>query len=340
MTREGAPRSTIRDMGAPQRELLVGIDLGGTNMTVGVLDAQGTLLGKAKRKTKARLGRDAVVARIAECVDRACADAGVDRGRVRAAGIGAPGPVDVERGTVIKSGNLGWTDEPLRDLMASALGVPVALDNDVNVAAFGEVTLGAARGHRDAIAVWVGTGVGGALILGGSIFTGGFCTAGEIGYTVVDPAGGPGSRTLEEHASRSAMAIAIRRLLPSYPDSALHELLKDEDPADPVVSSVIAKAYRRGDALTRSVVHHAADTLGLSIANWITMLSIDSVILGGGVVEALGKPFVSRIRRRFEQWVFPARCRRCDIVAAELGDLAGVYGAAMLARRQVTGDRP
>jgi glucokinase len=319
-------------MSAPSRELLAGVDLGGTNMTIGVVDGRGALLGKAKRKTKAKLGRDAVIERIVEGIDRACADAGVSRAQLRAVGIGAPGPVDVERGTVIKSGNLGWTDEPLRDLLASELGVPVTLDNDVNVAAYGEVTLGAARGHRHAIAVWVGTGLGGAFIFDGKIFPGSFYTAGELGYTIVAPHGGPGSRTLEEHASRSGMAIAIRRLLPSHPDSVLHRLLADADPTDPIGSSIIAEAYADGDELARSVVHHAADTLGLAIANWVTMLSVDAVILGGGVIESFGKPFVARIRKGFERWVFPARCRACELLVSELGDLAGVYGAAMLAQ--------
>jgi glucokinase len=315
--------------------LYVGIDLGGTNMTIGVLDARGTLLGKAKRKTKAKVGRDGVIERIAEGVDRACADAGVARASLRAVGIGAPGAVDVRRGTVIKSGNLGWEDVSLRDLLATALGIPVALDNDVNVAAYGEMTLGVARSHEHALAVWVGTGVGGALVLDRAIFQGSFFTAGEIGYTVVLPEGGPGATTLEDHCSRTAMTVAIRRLLPSFPESAFHGLLKDHDPLDPIGSAVIAEAYGREDELARRVVHHAADTLGVAIANWITMLSIDAVILGGGVTEALGKPFVERIRRKFDRWVFPAVCRRCELLVSELGDLAGVYGAAMLARESM-----
>jgi glucokinase len=321
------------------RDLFVGIDLGGTNMTAGVVDAQGALLGKAKRKTKAKLGRDQVIGRIVGCVDRACAEAGVSRERIVGVGIGAPGPVDVERGTVIKSGNLGWSDEPLRDLLSSALGVPVVLDNDVNVAAYGEVTLGAARGHRHAIAAWVGTGLGGAFIFNGEIFTGNFHTAGELGYTIVVPGGGPGSQTLEEHASRSGMTVAIRRLLPSHPDSVLHRLLEGYEADDPIGSGTIAEAYASGDRLAQMVVHHAADVLGMAIANWITMLSIDAVVVGGGVVESLGEPFLARVRARFDESVFPATCRQCRIIVSELGDLAGVFGSAMLARKRLQPSR-
>lgn len=321
-------------------ELLVGIDLGGTNMTVGVLDGSGSLLGRVKRKTKASQGVDGVVERIVEAIRRACDDAKVSIADVAAVGIGAPGPIDIHRGTVIKSGNLGWQDVPLRSLLSDAVGRPVTLDNDVNVAAYGEATLGAARGRQHLLAAWVGTGVGGALMFHGSLFPGSFFTAGEIGYTVVIPEGGPGASTLEEHCSRTAMTAAIRRLLPSFPDSVLHRLLKErdiEDARELIGSSVIAEAVGVGDELATRVVHHAADVLGLALANWITMLSIDTVVLGGGVTEALGEPFIARIRASFDRWVFPPQCRACSILASGLGDLAGVYGAAMLAQRAMQG---
>ncbi|MDZ4753438.1 MAG: ROK family protein [Phycisphaerae bacterium] len=313
----------------------VGIDLGGTNMSVGVTDARGKLLGQAKRKTKAQLGRDGVIARMVGGVQRACNDANVSIDDVAAIGVGAPGPIDVNAGVVIKSGNLGWEHVPLRDLLAAALNRPVALDNDVNVAAYGEATIGVARGREHLLAVWVGTGIGGALVMHRAIFHGSFFTAGELGYTIVIPEGGPGARTLEQHSSRTAMAAVIRQLLPSFPDSAFHGLLKERDssgPADPVASSVIAEAYAARDELALRVVHHAADVLGLAIANWITVLSLDTVVLGGGVTEALGRPFLERVRRTFDRSVFPAQCRQCEICLSDLGDLAGVFGAAMLAR--------
>jgi glucokinase len=324
---------------AAQDELYAGIDLGGTNMTIGIVDGGGALRGRAKRKTKAKLGRDGVIERIAEGVDRACADAGVPRSALAGAGIGAPGAVDGPRGVVIASGNLGWSEVGLRDLLATALGVPVALDNDVNVAAYGEITLGVARKRRNALAVWVGTGVGGGLVFDRRIFQGDFCTAGEIGYTVVVPGGGPAGSRLEDHCSRTAMTAAIRRLLPSRPASRFHDLLRDHEPDDPVGSGTIAEAYAAEDELAQEVVHHAADTLGVAIANWITVLSIDTVILGGGVTEALGDPFVARVRRSFDRCVFPSVCRSCSLLVSELGDLAGVYGSAMLARDALAAGR-
>lgn len=314
---------------------VVGIDLGGTNISVGVVDAAGKTLGRAKRKTKASAGRDAVIERMVECAHRACEDACIPFAAVVAIGVGAPSAIDILNGVVLRAANLGWERVPLRDLLAGATGKAVVVDNDVNVAAWGERSLGVARGRRDLIAVWVGTGLGGALVLDGQLHHGHFWTAGELGQTVLTPNGAPGARTLEEHCSKVGMTAAIRRLLPFHPDSVLHEILRERgelDANEPIGSSSIGRAYHKGDALATEVVHHAADMLGVAIANWITVLSLDTVVLGGGVTEALGKPFVSRVRRSFDRHVFPDECRRCELLLSELGDDAGIVGAAALAR--------
>lgn len=308
---------------------VVGIDLGGTNMAIGVVDAKGTILGRCKRKTKAADGRDIVLSRLVEGVMRACDDAKIPFDSLRGVGIGAPSAIDVPAGRVIKAGNLGWEDFPLRDALKKLLGKPVFLDNDVNVAAWGEHRAGVARGRNDLLAVWVGTGVGGGLIFGGKLHHGSFWTAGEIGHVILLPGAGPGRETVEDLCSRTGLAGSLRRLLPMYPDSALHRLVDGNFDAN-FSSSVLAEAYEREDPLVRKVVNHAADLLGLAIANWITLLAIDTVVLGGGVTEALGKPFAARVRKRFEEQVFPATCRKCEILVSELGDSAGVVGAAML----------
>ncbi|MDZ4831097.1 MAG: ROK family protein [Phycisphaerae bacterium] len=317
---------------------VVGIDLGGTSMSIGVVDARGHVLGRAKRKTKASLGRDAVIARIVEGVSRACDDAKVALADVYAVGIGAPSGIDVPNGVVIRSGNLGWENLPLRAILRDALGKPVVLDNDVNVAAWGEFAVGAAKGREHALAVWVGTGVGGALVLNRRLFHGTFWTAGEIGQTIVTQNGAPGATTLEQQCSKVGISISLRRLLPFHPDSALHMILKEREElaaSEPMSNSSVATAYHGGDELTTMVVEHAADTLGLAIANWITMLAIDMVVLGGGVTEALNAPFVKRVRKSFQHHVFPDVCRGCDIVTSVLVDDAGVIGAAMLARARL-----
>ena len=332
----------------PRDMVVVGVDLGGTNMQIGVVNAEGKVVGRAKRKTKAHEGKDEVVRRLCEGVGRALDDARVPRERLLAVGVGAPSAVDFDKGLVLKAGNLGWENVPLREILSKELRVPVALDNDVNVAAWGEAQLGVARGRANMLAVWVGTGVGAGLVLGGGLWRGPRHTAGEIGQVILFPAGQPGFMTVEDICSRTGIVNAIRRLLPMHPDSMLHRLIAEklaereqeklekqekggERGIDAALgSSTIARAYEKDDELARKVVDRSAEFLGVAIANIVTMLSIDCVVLGGGVTEALGEAYVGRVRKSFDRAVFPSVLRKTDILASTLGDDAGMLGAAML----------
>jgi len=315
----------------PKDMVVVGVDLGGTNMQIGVVNAEGKVIGRCKRKTKSHEGRDEVIKRIVEGIQRALDEAKTPREKLFGVGIGAPAVVDFDKGTVVKAGNLGWEDVALRDILMQQLRVPVALDNDVNCAAWGEAQLGAARGRANVLAVWVGTGVGGGLVLDGAIWRGPKLTAGEIGYVVLFPGGQPGMMTVEDICSRTGIVNALKRLLPGHPDSALHRLIAEKaDETGAIGSSTIAKAYALEDELTRKVVDKSAEFLGFAIANLVTMLSIDCVALGGGVTEALGEPYVARVRKSFERTVFPASLRKTEFVASALNDDAGMLGAAML----------
>ncbi|MGA0172089.1 MAG: ROK family protein [Phycisphaerales bacterium] len=309
--------------------LTVGIDLGGTKMQVGVVDARNRVIGECRRKTRGEDGLRAVVERMRESVGRACEDAGVEASRIAAVGVGAPSAIDHARGIAIRAVNLGWTNVPLRDLLRKAFGRPVSLDNDVNVAAWGEASLGAARGMRDVIAVWVGTGVGGGLVIDGRLHRGHFFTAGEIGHTVVDPAAAPGLRTIEEIASRTGIVHALRRLMPANDPSPLAKRLHEQG-GPRIGSSAIAEAFGQGHPIVVSVIDHAASQLGL--ANLATVVCPEAIVLGGGVSEALGKPWIARVKAAFDQWVFPETLRGCRVIASDLGDDAGMLGAALQAR--------
>ena len=319
----------VRDI--PKDMVVAGVDLGGTNIQVGILSADGRVLGRCKRKTKASEGRDEVVRRVLESIQRALDEARIPRDRLFAVGVGAPAVVDFDKGLVVKAGNLGWEDVPLRAILSEQLRVPVALDNDANCAAWGEAQLGAARGRENLLAVWVGTGVGGGLVLGGRVWRGPRLTAGEIGYVVLFPNGQPGMMTVEDICSRTGMVNALRRLLPAHPESVLHRLIAEKaDESGAISSSMIARAYEKDDELVRKVVDRSAELLGGAIANLVTVLSIDCVVLGGGVTEALGEPYVARVRKGFDRVVFPSSLRRIDFLASTLNDDAGMLGAAML----------
>lgn len=313
-------------------QLVVGIDLGGTNMQIGVVDADHHVIGHGKKKTKPDDGRDAVIARIVEGVEEACAEGKVRSSDLRAIGIGAPGAIDPATGTVIEAVNLRWDNVPLADLLAKKLGKPVFVDNDVNVAVYGENKLGAGDNARDLLGVWIGTGIGGGLILNGELYYGSFFTAGEIGHTILYPGNPPGARSLEQVCSRTSIVERLIKLIRSNHKSAITAIVNGN--LNDVKSKTVAKAYQMGDELTVNVIDDAAELIGISIAGVVTLLSIGRVVLGGGLTEALGDALVDKVKKSVRSHVFPDKCKAVKVVGTKLLDEAGVLGAALIARER------
>lgn len=324
------PHAHVEPAGERLRGPVLGIDLGGTNMQVGVVDEKWAVIGSSKRKTKSEIGLDGVVERLVEAGRRACEDAKISPSEIVAIGIGVPGAIDIPRGIVIDAPNLQWFNAPIRDILTKAFGHPVSVDNDVNVAVWGETRHGVAKGRKNSVGVWVGTGIGGGLVLDGKLWYGPTFTAGELGQTIIFPDGGPAKTTLEQHGSRTGIVHNLDLLLRKHPESKLIELRDENDGR--IGSSQIAQAFSEGDPAAVEVVDHAARFIGIAAANVVTLLSIDTVILGGGVTEALGEPFLARIRTAFDAVVFPQRLRSCEILMTALKDYAGVIGAASIAR--------
>lgn len=314
----------------PPTKPVVGIDLGGTNMQIAVVSPDRTILGRSKKKTKPDDGRDAVLARIAEGVQEACADAKIALSDLAGLGIGAPGAIEPTQGVVLEAVNLRWNDVPLADLLRKRLNMPAFVDNDVNVAVYAESVMGAGEQSRDLLGVWVGTGIGGGLILNGAMYYGSFFTAGEIGHTILFPGIPLGSRSLEHNCSRTAVVDRIVRLVKSNRRSVIPSLVDGD--LDQVKSKTVAKAYQMGDELTMQVVDHVADLLGIAIANVVTLLSLPRVVLGGGLTEALGEPLVERVKKSARANVFPDKCKQVKVVATRLLDDAGALGAALIAQ--------
>jgi len=319
---------------------VAGIDLGGTHMQIGVVDDGHQIVGRARSKTGASVGTDVVIDRMAQCVEQACHEAGIGVNDLVGIGVGAPSPIDPTGRIALNGVNIRWQNVPLADLMAERLdGVPVTLDNDVNVAVWGEYQLGAAanRGYRHIIGLWIGTGIGGGLILDGRLHHGTFGTAGEIGRSVLFPGQGPGFRLYEEQASRTAVVNTMIKLLHENQTSSVIDALEREGRSIVELTIAdIASAVEGGDELAVDVVRHAAHLTGISTANVVTLLSADCVILGGGLTEALGDRFVQWVREEFDRSVFPPECRECDVVPTQLRDNAGLLGAALLARERLT----
>jgi glucokinase len=319
----------------PTDPFVIGVDLGGTNMQIGLVrtdaeaaGAEHAVLARAKRKTKAEIGFEGVLDRLAEAIQQACEEAEIDQNAAIALGIGAPGAIDRAAGTVIEAPNLRWNDAPLADALRDRLGIPVVVDNDVNVAVLGEHRMGAGIGAEHMIGVWVGTGVGAGLILSGQLYAGAFGSAGEIGHMLALPTAQPGSRSLEHNCSRTAIIDRLTRLIRSNRRSALVELVEGD--LDKLKSKTVGQAYAQGDELTVEVVDAAARLLGTHIAGIVTLLSLERVVLGGGFTEALGENFATNVRAAAAENIFPDTAKRCEIAVTALDDDAGVLGAAIL----------
>jgi len=319
-------------------DLVVGIDLGGTKILAAAVDAQGKILGRAKRSTDPEEGSRAVLSRLADCAREAVARAGREWPDVRAVGVGAPGPLDPEKGVVIFAPNLsGWKNVPVKATLEKTLRKPVFLENDVNVGTLGEHVLGAGKGVRDLVGIFVGTGIGGGVILNGQLHRGFNKTAGEIGHMIVQIGGpkcGCGNRgCLEAIASRTAIARDIAAAIRKGKKSSLGKR-RAIDPSD-LKSGDIAKALDEGDRVARKVIRRAARAIGVSILNVIHVLNPEMIVLGGGAM-AFGDHLLPIVRKTVERRVLPLAGDRVRIVPAQLADDSGVLGAAVLARQRMS----
>lgn len=316
---------------------VIGIDLGGTNITGGLVDAKDKVVCREKTDTRADEGEPAVIKRVVGVVKTLCKDAGVEPTDLAGVGLGVPGAIEPSTGVVLEAVNLRWSNVHVAEHLAEQVGAPVTVDNDVNVGTWGEYRKGAAKGASMVLGVFIGTGIGGGLVLDGELFTGAFGTAGEIGHTTIDTHAPFGHRTLEQVASRTAIVNRLVAMVNANHPSILRELAGAKWPR--IRSKVLSKALNKDDALTVRVIGDAARAIGTSIAGVVTLLSLDCVVIGGGLTEALDDRWIQWITDNFHDAAFPAVCReKCKVVESKLGDDAGLIGAAILARdRLATG---
>jgi glucokinase len=321
---------------------VLGIDLGGTKILAGVVGSDNSILGRSKRSTHAQEGGDASQRTIVDCVDEELAVAGVSRAEVAGAGIGSPGPLDTESGVVLFSPNLNVRNFTLGPSLSATLGKPVLLQNDVRVGGYGEFLLGAGRGYRDLIAVFVGTGIGGCVIQNGRVLLGSTGNAGEVGHIILK-AGGPkcgcGQRgCMEAMASRTAITRRINKAIRKGVPTILAERIARK--AGRLKSGDLAEAVAVGDHVATREVHRAAHFLGLGLGSLINVLSPEIVIIGGGVTMALGDSFLELVRGAAREQALADPSGKVRIEGAGLGDDAGILGAALLARERFVSPEP
>lgn len=316
-------------------EYLVGVDLGGTKIMSGVFTSSLELHGTAKVSTKAQRGTEAVIGRIARCVREAVDEADLSLKDIRGIGLGAPGVVDGEAGNVIFAPNLAWHDVALKKQLEKELDVPVFVENDCNLAMLGVYVQELKSKPRHALGIFVGTGIGGGLIVNGELYSGFGHAAGEVGHMVIDingPKCGCGNKgCLEAVASRTAMFQAIKAAVKDGQKTVLTEMLGDN--LEDIRSGDLRKAVRRGDKLVERVVEDAAHYLGIAIANLVNVFNPEVVVVGGGVIEALHDEMLKTIGQTAQDYAMPGAMKGVAIVASTLGDNAGITGGAVLAKR-------
>ncbi len=321
--------------------LAIGIDVGGTKVAGGLVDVSGAVLAVARRDTPDRskspdVVEDTIVDVVGELI--AVVSAG-GIGQVVAVGVGAAGFVAADRATVVYAPHLSWRNEPLRDALRDRVAVPLFVDNDANAALWAEHRFGAARGESHALMLTLGTGIGGALLIDGEIFRGRFGIAGEFGHMQVVPRGSRcecGNRGCwEQYASGNALVREARSMMyagvPAVADLAERV---GGDPAS-LTGPLITEAAQEGDATAVELITEIGQWLGVGMASLAAAFDPGVLVVGGGV-SAAGEMLLEPARESFARQL-PGRGYRPmpPIVAAELGNRAGLIGAADLARRSV-----
>ena len=316
----------------------IGFDLGGTKMYACAFDADYKLLGKDRRKTKGHLGSEAGVERIIDTISDCLEDAGVSSKQVVGIGVGAPGVTDLDKGVLLNTANLGWSDVPLAKLLGEEFDCPVTLCNDVDAGVFGEWKFGAGKEKRCVLGVFPGTGIGGGMVYEGAIFRGARLSCLEIGHLPVDPIGprsGLGQRgTLEAVASK--LAIAGQAALAAYRGQAPYLMKNTGTDLTDIRSGALSDSAEKDDAVKR-ILLDAAETIGTTIGGVVNLLAPDLVVLGGGLVEAMPKLLVPAVKEAAEAAAMPAFRGTFEVVPAELADEATVMGAAAWQQRQAGG---
>jgi glucokinase len=311
-------------------ECRVGFDLGGTKMLAVVYDDRFQPIGRRRTKTNAQEGKKAGLARIAETIEKALQEAEVDKSGLGSIGVGCPGPLDLDRGVVLNTPNLGWKNVRVKEVLEDAFGCPVVILNDVDAGVYGEYRFGAAAGSRCALGVFPGTGIGGGCVYEGKILRGKTSSCMEIGHIEVVPRGplcGCGADgCLEAVASRLAISAAVAQA--AYRGQAPNLLRAAGTDLSDIRSGALAASIAAGDEVVERIVREAARQVGVAVASVVNLLAPDTVVLGGGLVEAMPDLFLEEVGESARRRVMPSFADIFQVVAAELGDDASVMGAA------------
>lgn len=322
---------------------IVGLDIGGTNMVVGLVPLEGgAAVGVRKLLTRSAAGGEDVVRRAVEAVEGSMEEVfrteGGGRSQVAGIGIGAPGPLDRKTGVLLEAPNLGWRNFPLRSLVSDGLGLPAEVDNDANCATYGEWWMGAGRGSTVLVGLTLGTGIGGGLVINGELHHGVSDAAGEFGHTTIDSTGRKckcgNYGCLEAYASGPNIAARAVEGIEYGAESVLVELVEGD--LEKITAATVYEGVVLGDPYAHEVMKETAKLLGVGVANLINALNPDVVVIAGGVTRAGDHLFIP-LRKEVRRRAFRSAVDACRIVPAALPETAGVVGAAGIFKKATFG---
>ena len=322
-----------------RKNVVVGIDMGGTSLRALVVNAANEVLAVEKTQTDTKQKPDQLIADLAGWIEDVVRASGINRSQFAAVSIGAPSAVDPKRGIVYHAPNLGWDKVALGPKLSRLVRVPVLVENDVNVGVVGEYALGAGRGARELVGIFVGASIGGGILFDGRLYSGSRGAAAEIGHNVLQvdgPRCGCGSRGCADAlASRTAMERDVRLAIKDGAKSIVLKLMRERLKGR-MTSSIIQRALKKHDRVMQNVMKRAQHYLGILVANVVNTLDPDCVVIGGGIAERLGEGFVAPIRRTaYEHFLRRHDAEQIRIVPGALGDNAGPLGAVVLARQRL-----
>lgn len=312
----------------------IGIDLGGTKILLALVDKfSGEVVLSVKKKTRKEKGPEKIMSKMIDGIEELLEDSGACIDEISSIGVGAAGQIDREHGILIGAPNLDCFDLNIKQQIQSHFDIPVYVGNDVEIAALGEMKFGAATGCDDFVCVFVGTGVGSAIVKNGKIIHGATGTAGEIGHIIVDLNGRQcncgAHGCLEAYASRSAIEKRIEGALRKGRHSAILDYMES---GKPITSSMIEKSIEREDELVTQCVTEASEYLSGGIASIINFINPKLIVLGGGLIEAVDYFYQNTIKKARAKSL-PVPASKIEFKKAALGDFSGVIGAAFLEER-------
>ena len=307
-----------------------GIDLGGTNSKIGILDETGKLIFSTYVKTESSYGYEAIVKKLVDVLKTEIEKNNIDFNDFLALGIGVPGPI-INKSTVLMWANFDWpNDLNLAEAFKKELGRPVYVDNDVNVITLGESWVGSAKGYKNVLGMAIGTGIGAGVVVDGNVISGKNGAAGEIGHITLEKNGrlcGCGKRgCFEAYASATGISrLAADRLVVNK-NNLLYKVTKDRKPE----TIDVFECAKEGDKLSLDIVDETADYIARGISIALSIIDSEVVVIGGGVSLA-GDFLIDKIKSQLPEYLIPSIEKNIEIKIAKLGNDAGIYGAAYLA---------